>query len=281
MTFVTLTLSDVQSHGDNWIKRNMLMPFIQKLKRLFGVRFYFWRAEAQKNGRIHFHLIVDKFIEQKELQYQWNVTQKDHGYMDSYMDFTGRFDAPSTHIKQCPKDQKLINYVMKYVGKNPRKITAFEMIDGKREKKRVYVDEITNENGEREFVRVRMIEGRIWGCSDELRDLVSHKVVLNKEWFELLERLTGAEKFRQWESDHCIMWFGNVDELLREENPALFYNYHTHHLQQFDRLYFGTKETENGCKLIEESLRHLRSKAPPDRRSEISYEQLKINYSLN
>jgi hypothetical protein len=281
MTFVTLTLSDVQSHGDNELKRKLLMPFIQHLKRQHGVRFYFWRAEAQKNGNIHFHLIVDKYIYSGDLQYHWNRHQKELGYMDRYMEETGSFEAPSTHIKKCPKDQKLINYVMKYVGKNPSKISAFRVKEGKREKVRVYVDEVTNENGEREFVRVRMINGRIWGCSDELRELVSHKVVLNQEWYELLERATGRDKFRQWESDHCIMWFGDVNEVLKEMNSALYYNYFTHCLQEFDRLYFGTTSTPNGCKLIEESLRYIRMKSPPESRSELSYEQLVFNYQLN
>ena len=281
MTFVTLTLSDVQSHGDNELKRKLLMPFIQHLKRQHGVRFYFWRAEAQRNGNIHFHLIVDKYIYSGDLQYHWNRFQKELGYMDKYMDEHHSFDAPSTDIRKCPKDQKLINYVMKYVGKNPKKITGFRVKDGKREKVRVYVSESTDEDGRKSFYRVRMLSGRIWGCSDELRDLVSHKVVLSQEWYELLESATGAKKFNQWKSDHCIMWFGDVEQVLKEMNAAVYYDYFTHCLQEFDRLYFNTGTTGNGCQLLEESLRYVRSKSPPELRKSITFEQLAFNYQLN
>ena len=61
-TFVTLTLSYGQIQNDKFIKRNMLMRFIEKIKKDKGVQNYIWRAEPQINGNIHFHIIMESFI---------------------------------------------------------------------------------------------------------------------------------------------------------------------------------------------------------------------------
>ena len=68
--FVTLTLPSVQRHEDNVIKQQILKPFIEELKERYGVKYYFWKAEIQENGNIHFHLIIDHYIHYKKLHHQ-------------------------------------------------------------------------------------------------------------------------------------------------------------------------------------------------------------------
>jgi len=67
-TFVTLTLSSKQKHDDNFIKRNLLNHFILWLKTEHDVVHYFWRAEPQKNGNIHFHIICDRYIHWRSIR---------------------------------------------------------------------------------------------------------------------------------------------------------------------------------------------------------------------
>ena len=74
--FITLTLSSIQKHSDNFIKRYMLGAFIKSIKLNYGVKYYYWRAEKQKNGNIHFHLIVDKYIDYNSLRQKWNLIQE-------------------------------------------------------------------------------------------------------------------------------------------------------------------------------------------------------------
>ncbi|GAH42212.1 unnamed protein product, partial [marine sediment metagenome] len=45
---------------------------------------YLWKAEKQKNGRIHFHIITDKFIPWNELRNVWNKHQQTLGYVTGY-----------------------------------------------------------------------------------------------------------------------------------------------------------------------------------------------------
>lgn len=99
-TFVTLTLPSVQVHTDNTIKEKVLNPFIKWLtadssetykkgpkkgqKKGFGVSVYFWRAEPQKNSKIHFHIIADKYVPWERVRDQWNQCCEILGYVSRY-----------------------------------------------------------------------------------------------------------------------------------------------------------------------------------------------------
>ncbi len=83
-TFVTLTLPATQKHDDNHIKRAMLGRLITKLQRDYKVKYYFWRAEPQKNNNIHFHLLVDRYVHWEDLRREWNQILNDTGYIDDY-----------------------------------------------------------------------------------------------------------------------------------------------------------------------------------------------------
>ncbi|GAH22083.1 unnamed protein product, partial [marine sediment metagenome] len=49
-----------------------------------NVNIYLWKAEKQKIGRIHFHIITDKFIPWWELRNVWNKHQQTLGYVTGY-----------------------------------------------------------------------------------------------------------------------------------------------------------------------------------------------------
>jgi hypothetical protein len=99
-TFITLTLPCSQFHTDNTIKSAVLNPFIEWLKanetekhsngklkgqqKGFGVKAFFWRAEPQGNTRIHFHIIVDKFVPWERIRAKWNQCCERLGYVTMY-----------------------------------------------------------------------------------------------------------------------------------------------------------------------------------------------------
>jgi hypothetical protein len=100
-TFVTLTLPFKQVHDDNTLKRVLLEPMIQWLtsEKLdakgvnvgWGVKCYLWRAETQKNGNLHFHIIVDRWIDMQRLRTKWNQILDRLGYIKM-------FQAKQKHI---------------------------------------------------------------------------------------------------------------------------------------------------------------------------------------
>ncbi len=84
ITFVTLTLCAQQKHDDKHIKRYMLDPFINYLKKEKDVTAYVWRAEAQKNGNIHFHILCNRWISWGDIRIKWNSLQLKEGYIADY-----------------------------------------------------------------------------------------------------------------------------------------------------------------------------------------------------
>lgn len=82
--FITLTLPAEQMHSDNVIKSKCLNSILIELKKYHKVKNYVWRAEKQKNGNIHFHIIVDKFIPWSKLRDRWNRIIEKLGYITAY-----------------------------------------------------------------------------------------------------------------------------------------------------------------------------------------------------
>ena len=118
LIFVTLTLSASQHHSDKWIKKNMLVLFLKRMQNKFGIVNYFWKAETQKNGNLHFHLILDTYIPMSYIQSNWNDIQRSHGYLDLYFSLHLHYNAPSTHVRELSAMNDGIGYAMKYCKKN-------------------------------------------------------------------------------------------------------------------------------------------------------------------
>lgn len=151
LVFITTTLSDQQRHSDQFIKQKILVPFLQLLLYNYPIRHYFWRAEKQKNGNIHFHIIVDTYIHYADIRKYWNNCQNKYGYLDRYYKEKGHIEAPSTDVKLLHNMKNGIRYVLKYVTKSEGDIKVL---------------------------------GRLWGMNDELRAikkfiLIDVNVVMN------------------------------------------------------------------------------------------------------
>lgn len=92
VTFVTLTLPSKQVHHDNFLKDHCLNPMTKWLqdstertkRKGAGVDAYLWRAESQKNGNLHFHLICDRWIDHEKLRNKWNQIIERLGYVTAY-----------------------------------------------------------------------------------------------------------------------------------------------------------------------------------------------------
>ena len=70
--FLTLDLPFQQHHDDVTIKHDLLNQFIVEIKNKWFVKNYIWRAEKQNNGNIHFHIIIDRFVDYSWIRNTWN-----------------------------------------------------------------------------------------------------------------------------------------------------------------------------------------------------------------
>ncbi len=119
LNFITLTLSDRQVHHDNIIKQKLLQPFLDTLRKTWGCSLYMWRAESQRNGNIHFHLVTDQYIPWWKIRNRWNAIQNRLGYLDKYLAANPGVQANSTDVKSVTRVKKLGAYLAKYCSKNP------------------------------------------------------------------------------------------------------------------------------------------------------------------
>lgn len=118
LVFLTLTLSAVQVHPDQEIKSKILRPFMRWLRESQGCNNYIWKAEVQKNGNIHFHVIIDQFIDKDEVRYKWNEYQDNLGYFERYQRKFGDKQAPSTQIEVVENQEQIERYIGKYISKS-------------------------------------------------------------------------------------------------------------------------------------------------------------------
>lgn len=137
VNFITLTLPFIKSPpSDQFLKKNVFHALIVYARKYFGLRNYIWRAEAQENGMLHFHITSDTFIHWQRLRNAWNRILDRHGLLDDFANEYGHKDPNSTDIHSVHKVRNLGAYLSKYLTKS----------DDTR----------------------RKITGRLWGCNYEL-----------------------------------------------------------------------------------------------------------------
>ncbi len=169
---ITLTLSRPQQHDDQYIKRHLLNRFIIEIMREFTFVNYLWKAEPQKNGNIHFHILVDKYIPKNRLQIIWNNIQADFNYHDKINFSNENLGLPSTRIESLNDKNDAIAYTAKYISKN--------------------------EN-------TRAIGGRIWGCSRKLPKLEPITVVISRsDVMSIIDEVVVFDH-QIYHNDYCII----------------------------------------------------------------------------
>ncbi|MEE8153288.1 MAG: hypothetical protein V3T76_09705 [candidate division NC10 bacterium] len=120
LNLITLTLSSEQVHDDATIKKMLLQPFLDTLRKTWNCKVYFWRAESQQNGNIHFHIITDVYIQWWKIRKRWNAIQNQLGYVDRWVCEEDEKDPNSTDIHSIEKVENLGAYLSKYCSKNPK-----------------------------------------------------------------------------------------------------------------------------------------------------------------
>lgn len=169
---VTLTLPAPQMHDDREIKRSGLMMWIKDIKKVAPSMNYLWKAESQKNGNIHFHIIIDQFIDMSVLQEKWIRRLSLLGYIQKYYENTGKTDPPCTNVESLKDKTSSGAYVAKYIRKD---------------------------EGEREII------GRCWGCSDELRSLSKPEIQCQNEELESLVGCLNVLGADAYITDYCVI----------------------------------------------------------------------------
>jgi hypothetical protein len=241
-TFITIDLPSAQIHTDQEIKSKCWNSFIIELTRYHNVKNYIWRAEKQKNGNIHFHLLIDKFIDFQMLRKRWNRITNKLGYVDRYQanqenwhkegfkvrtkllatwpvakqlkayeegKKSGWRSPNSTDIHSIRKVGKLKAYISKYVTKNPEGLDKMEEV----EKTKV------------------LVAGRIWAASQSLSDIRGAQIELDSHTEAEITRILKESNAHQFESDYFKVIYIDYQQLRKFGGNDLF-EYFTSYLYQ-------------------------------------------------
>ena len=195
LVFVTLTLSSTQFTSDLDVKRQLLKPFIRFLREKKGCRNWLYKCERQKNGRIHFHFVIDKYIKKEDIRETWNNLQEKEGYLDEYQKKYGKLDAPSTEIKLVRNQEQCERYIAKYIAKDDEDVT---------------------------------IEGAVWSSSVSVATLDFFNFAENEEVTEAINEACVSGKIKYYKNDAFVVYYCRayqIDLLLTEYYRAEYKRY--------------------------------------------------------
>lgn len=96
--------------GDKYLKRMLIPPIIDYLKTNWKMHLYIYRCETQDKGRLHFHLLIDAFVNKEAINKAWNK-------ICSYYLTNVDINAPSTRIDGIKDETSMSSYVAKYLTK--------------------------------------------------------------------------------------------------------------------------------------------------------------------
>jgi len=197
---ITLTLAAQQVDSDEVIKSKLLNHFFLNAKRKWNMVNYVWKAERQANGNIHFHILSDVYIPHRELRDTWNNIQAKLSYIDEFKKVHGHISPNSTDIHSLRNVKNAAAYVTKYIAKN---------------------EQLSN------------MEGRIWGCSQNLSNIEGAKVELNDEIVKEIERLQKEEGAKRIDDEHFSIVLFDQNFITKKNYPLLYTIFHTWHKERF------------------------------------------------
>jgi len=174
INFITLTLPIQNDVTDARVKR-MFNTWCKWAKYNCGLSNYVWKAEVQKRGELHLHVITDCYIHYSNLNFAWNRILKKEGLLN------GHIKPNSTDVHAVLEDdvKDLTAYVVDYMQKKGK-----------------------NEEGE----VVREIKGRLWGCSRALSKAGKDFQTIDEDEAQNLSQAFMKHGWQEKQVDRMPVW---------------------------------------------------------------------------
>lgn len=202
LTFLTVTLPMPQIHTDETIKKVILNNFLNKLRYYKKDLKYIWRAESQKNQNIHFHLIMNLYIDKKICDRLWHDSLELLGYITSYYNKKKSRYPPTNRIEYVYTARKIVGYATKYITKR---------------------------------IEYRNITGRNWYASQSLNASVKGETHISREWENsMMQELRNLGLYCA-ENDFATKFYFNSSEDIKKLPPNIRNMYNE--LMQFRKAY--------------------------------------------
>ena len=224
IAFITLTLPSLQVHSDNEIKNQCLNQFIVEIKKRYHVKNFVWRAEKQKNGNLHFHLLIDKFIPYLELRDRWNRIINKLGYVDRFQEkqkefYKNGFRVSANANDKRSKEEQYKAYLkaIKEGFQSPNS-TDIHSVRKVKDIKRYCAKYMTkDDDGNKLFDKKTgepiVQEGRIWSCNHELSNPTGARLQLDYETDKVFRDVIENSDCNIYKSDYFSVYFIDFQDL--------------------------------------------------------------------
>lgn len=245
IVFVTLTLPAKQRHSDKEITNNCFNQLIIELKKYHNVKSYVWRAEKQENGNIHYHLLINEFVEWSELRKRWNRIVNKLGYIDEYQANMKKLYKNGFVLSRNPNDKrtpdqqrKAFILAQKSDFRSPnstdihdtRKIRDVKRYVGKYMAKQPSINLETDLKTQENL----MVNGRLWSCSQNLSDIKGCQLVEDWEISDELEKVVNNSNCNFFKGSYFQVYFISIHEVLRSGSDLLFKYFSDYLIERFD-----------------------------------------------
>jgi hypothetical protein len=222
VSFLTLTIPSIQQHTDQQIKEECLNQLFVELKKNYNLKHYIWKAERQRNGNIHFHILSDKYLPYKEMNARWNRIIEKLGYVSAYEKIHKKKNPPTTDIHSLKKVNNVVAYILKYMikenatnrGKLKRNIftPTKKFVKGNRS----LSDNVLN------YLGKLATSGRIWSCSQSLSNLKGAQGILDDEIDKEIESIKNKANTYKFEKDYITCLYFKPNNINEKETPILY-----------------------------------------------------------
>ena len=222
LSFITLTLPSVQIHSDNEIKEKCLNHFLIEARKKWNVRNYIWRAEKQKNGNLHFHILTDRFIPWSEMRDCWNRIVNKLDYVNRYRDEMRKFHEGGFKVRaHLLKNWEYKAQIKAYKkGKandwNSPNSTDIHAVYKIRDIK-AYISKYCTKDEQNEG-----LIGRLWGCNQELSSIPGAQLVRDSQVDSALTALFDKYNPDVYNGEYFTTCFISFDMLQDPCSAALF-----------------------------------------------------------
>lgn len=244
LSFVTLTVASNHNLSAREAYDRLMKHFLQWLRRTKDVKMYIWKAELQKRGQIHYHIVFREYIDHKEIRDQWNELQRREGLLVEYFEEHRHYNPNSTDIHSVRNVQKLDRYIAKELAKSftALNLKAKEDCDVMLNNREITFEEygaMLEEINKKEVATT----GKIWDCSECLSAGKLFNVALTDRHDRDINQLLAEGKIKVVTEDFFkIILFEEISpqDLLSKEERNLF----SQHLAMIPLWERGAKKEE-------------------------------------
>lgn len=245
IVFVTLTLPSTQVHTDKEITNICFNQFLIELNKYHNVKKYIWRAEKQENGNIHYHLLINEFIEYQELRKRWNRIINKLGYVDIYQQRMKLYFRNGFKLSENPNDKRTVEEQRKayLIGQksdwrspnstdihDTRKVKSITAYVSKYLKKqpKVNLDESEEENEK------MLVKGRLWSCSQNLSNITGCDLIEDWEVSDELEKVAEQSKCKIYKDTYFSVIYVDILEVAKHGSRKLYEYFASYLLETFN-----------------------------------------------